>query len=167
MVQHFDIFILLAELAATILGFSGVAVAFNSEALKTFGPRLINLVLSAIAALIFSLMPLPFLVDGAPNTLTTRICVSLFAVFLIAQVIFLVREMFFGARQAHQSNPFLIAPFLVWGSVVAILISRDALAPEPSWSVYTWGLYFLIVQSAYLFSRMIWLTWKERQTDVN
>ena len=165
--QAYDTISLVAEIAATILGFSGVVVAFQRKAIQKFGPRLLDLVFNAVAALLFSLVALPVITSQEAGTFQKEVLEALIGTYLVGHLIFLSREFWLGIyrRAPHDSNPYLVVPFLITNLIVLVTVSREVGSGGSSWTAYTWGVIFLVILAAYLFARMIWLTWHELNTS--
>ena len=84
--QDHDVLLTMAEIAVAFIGFAGIVVVFQRREAdaweRTDTQRFWLMVVSALLALVFSLLPLLFIAAGRSSETTWAVCSAAMAVFV-------------------------------------------------------------------------------------
>ena len=156
--QDHDVLLTMAEIAVAFIGFAGIVVVFQRREAdaweRTDTQRFWLMVVSALLALVFSLLPLLFIAAGRSSETTWAVCSAAMAVFVGAGAL--------AASAAALGRPpgfsrvisGLVLLFAVPSFVVLVLNALDV-GFHRSLAGYLVGLFYLIGYSAAFFARLV------------
>ncbi|MGH0037224.1 MAG: hypothetical protein ACQGVK_19540 [Myxococcota bacterium] len=154
----------LAEIAVALAGFSAVVVLFKrrdgGEWATADADRFHGMVLHAMAAVFFSLLPSMIDVFVARPDLVWRIASGLFALQILLHVSVVLRL----ASTTGQSRYFMVVGLLAAG---LLALNGVGVGFEGEFGPYLIGVLWHVLQSATLFVWLIWIPQGQIRSDLD
>jgi hypothetical protein len=161
-----EVLLTIGEISATLAGFAGVVILFlRRDAGRWVAAdvsRFAVMLACSLGALVFALLPLPFISAAVSEATTWGTCSAVLAVFLASIVGVGVWANIRFDRGTF--NPYLVV-LVIGGSFVAtVLLVLNILGVgfHRSFTGYLIGLSWLVAQAAIYFARLVYLGVRER-----
>jgi hypothetical protein len=160
--QSYDVLLTTAELAVALVGFAGIVVAFQRRGSEPWGrtdlARFWQMIVLAAFALVFSLLPLPFISAGRSETTIWATCSALMATLVGLEI----ATFTYVLLRRHQVDPHVSAPlsyYMLATSIAAfgaLLANAFGILFEHSFTGYFLGILYLIGSSVVFFARLVY-----------
>ena len=158
-----DVLLTTAEIAVALVGFAGIVVAFQRRGSETWTrtdlARFWQMILLAASALVFSVLPLPFLAAGHPEATIWAASSALLAV-VVAMEAAAFATLLFGHRRLGFEFSAALTFYMLATSVATLgvlLANAFGVLFERSFTGYLLGVLYLIASSVVFFARLVYV----------
>ena len=151
-----DVFLTLAEVAVAMAGFSAIVVMFKRRASggwrKIDADRFHGMVLHAIFATVFALLPFAFTLFAVSDAEALRWCCGLLGVATVVQVV--------AASRLESTSGLWIRIQIAGGGLLVLTLQAAGASgafPEQALGIYFIGVFWHLVQAGMLFVLLVWI----------